>query len=53
MKKGYQDVKDEKIKERTWKSFKERSKILDRFDVKVNGHTASAKFLKEKYGLSQ
>ena len=52
MKKGYKDIKDDKILGKTKKTFQEWSKILDKFNVKVNGHTASAKYLKENYNLS-
>jgi len=52
MKKGYRDISNDKIMEKTKKSFEEWGKILDRFNLRRNGHTASAKYLKERYSLS-
>lgn len=52
MKKGYRDLSEEKIKQKTGKSFKIWKKILDKFNVKDKGHTLTAKHLREKYGLN-
>lgn len=52
MKKGYKNIKDAKVLEKTHKTFQEWKKILNKFNAKDNGHTASARYLKEKYGLS-
>lgn len=59
MKKGYADIGEEVIKNRTGKSFWEWRKILDEFNVKKaglpagrQGHTTSAKFLREVHRVS-
>ncbi len=44
-KKGYKDIKEEVIIKRTRKSFADWRKILDKFDVKKNGHKASVNYL--------
>ena len=51
-KKGYKDIKEEVIVKRTKRSFKDWRKILDKFDVKTNGHNASAKHLKNVYKVN-
>ena len=51
MEKGYKTIKEEVIINKTGKSFKYWIKILDKFNVKKNGHTLTAKFLREKYKL--
>lgn len=43
--KGYKDIKEEVIVKRTGRNFYEWGKILDRFDVKKNGHKAAANYL--------
>lgn len=44
-KKGYKDIKEEVIIKRTRRSFSDWWKILDKFNVKKNGHKAAANFL--------
>jgi len=44
-KKGYKDIKEEVIIKRTRRSFTDWRKILDKFDVKKNGHKAAVDFL--------
>ena len=50
--KGYKDIKEEVIVKRTGKDFKEWKRILDKFDVKKNGHKAAAEFLKNIYKVN-
>ena len=51
-KKGYKDIKDEVIVKRTKRSFGDWRKILDKFDLKKNGHKASVQFLIDKYQVN-
>lgn len=51
-KKGYKDIKEEVIVKRTTRSFNDWRKILDKFDVKKNGHKAAAKHLAEDYKVN-
>jgi transcription initiation factor IIE alpha subunit len=51
MDEGY-DLTEEEIVAETGKSTSEWGKILDRFDVKTNGHEATVKYLKETHNLS-
>ncbi|MDP3882877.1 MAG: hypothetical protein Q8Q48_02370 [Candidatus Staskawiczbacteria bacterium] len=51
-KKGYKDIKEEVIIKRTRKHFNEWRKILDKFNVKKNGHKASARHLTTKYKVN-
>jgi len=44
-KKGYKDIKEEVIIKRTRRSFKDWRKVLDKFDVKKNGHKAAVEHL--------
>ncbi len=45
MKKGYSDIHDSKIRERTGKSTVVWNKILDKFNVRKHGHTLAARYL--------
>ena len=51
-KKGYKDIKEEVIIKRTKRSFKDWRIILDKFDVKKNGHKATAKYLVNTYKVN-
>ena len=51
-KKGYKDIKEEVIVKRTRKSFNDWRKILDKFDVKENGHKAAAAHLMNAYKVN-
>jgi len=51
-KKGFQRISNEAVRKKTGKSTKEWNKILDKLNVKKNGHTLAAKFLLNKYKLS-
>lgn len=51
-KKGYQDIKHEVVVKRTGKSFDEWQKILDKFNVKKNGHNNAVKFLIAKFKIN-
>jgi hypothetical protein len=44
-KKGYKDIKEEVIIKRTGRNFDEWMRILERFNVRKNGHQAAAKYL--------
>ncbi len=52
MKKGYTDLNEEKVVRGTGKPTKYWDKVLDKFDVKRNGHTLTARYLIEKHKLS-
>lgn len=45
-------ISDEKVKEKTKKSWKQWFKILDRLDVKLNGHRYASMTLYHKHKLS-
>ena len=51
-KKGYKDIKEEVIVKRTKRSFEDWRKILDKFDVKKNGHKASVNYLVNTYKVN-
>ncbi len=51
-KKGYKDIKEEVIIKRTRRSFNDWRKILDKFDVKKNGHKSAAMFLNRVYKVN-
>lgn len=51
-KKGYKDIKEEVIIKRTHKKFSEWKKVLDKFNVKKNGHKAAVDFLINRYGVN-
>ena len=51
-KKGYKDIKEEVIIKRTRRSFADWRKILDKFDVKKNGHKKSVNYLVNIYKLN-
>jgi hypothetical protein len=47
-----QHIKDETVRAKTGKGWDEWYKILDAYDVKKNGHTATAKFLQKEHNVS-
>ena len=51
-KKGYKDIKEEVIIKRTGRNFNDWRKILDKFNVKKNGHKAAANFLISMYKVN-
>jgi len=51
-KKGYKDIKEDVIEKRTGKSFGDWRKILDKFNVKKNGHKSAARYLMKIYGIN-
>jgi len=51
-KKGYKDIKKEVIIKRTKKDFNEWWRILDKFNVKKNGHKEAVKHLAIKYKIN-
>lgn len=52
-KKGYKDIKEEVIVKRTKKTFSDWRKILDKFDVKKNGHMAAVRHLRNVHRVNQ
>jgi hypothetical protein len=48
----FRKMSTDAVKTRTGKDWKAWFTILDKFDLTKKGHTASAKFLREKHGLS-
>ena len=51
-KKGYKDIKQEVLIKRTGKDYREWKKVLDKFNVKENGHKSSAEYLKNIYRVN-
>jgi hypothetical protein len=51
-KKGSQRISDETAREKTGKGWEEWHKILEKWGIKDKGHTATAKHLRENYGLT-
>jgi len=51
-KKGYKDIKEDVIIKRTKRSFNDWRKILDKFNVKKNGHKAASKHLTDVYNVN-
>ena len=51
-KKGYKDIKEEVIVKRTKRNFKDWQKILDKFNVKKNGHKAASDYLIKTYKVN-
>jgi hypothetical protein len=49
---NFAKISDEKVKEKTGKSWKQWSKILDGLDVKSNGHRHATTTLNQKHKLS-
>ena len=48
----FQKISDDAVRARTDRVWREWFKILDKFDLTEKGHTQSAKYLREKHGLS-
>lgn len=48
---NFAKISDEAVRARTGKQWGEWFKILDRFNVKENGHKLAARYLFEKYKL--
>lgn len=48
----YRQMSDEAVKAKTGKDWKAWITLLDKFEAKEKGHTLSAKYLREKQGLS-
>jgi hypothetical protein len=48
----FRKMSSDAVKARTGKDWKAWFTVLDKFDLTKKGHTASAKFLREKHGLS-
>jgi hypothetical protein len=48
----YRKMSDEAVKTRTGKDWKGWLTVLDKFDAQKKGHTQTAKYLREKQGLS-
>lgn len=48
---NFRAISDKSVRDRTGKSWKQWLAILDKFDVKENGHRLAAKFLGKRYKL--
>lgn len=51
-KKGPGGFSDEVVKDKTGKSSKDWYQLLEKWGAKEKGHTLTAKYLREKYGIS-
>ena len=49
---GFRKLSQEAVLKGTGKGWKHWFAVLDKWDVQKNGHTASAKYLLEKHGIS-
>ncbi len=49
---GFRRISDEAVREKTDKGWQEWFAILDKWSMKEQGHTKTAKYLQERYGLS-
>ena len=48
----FQKIRDDDVRAKTDKVWKEWFRVLDKFGLKTKGHTEAAKYLREKHGLS-
>jgi len=48
---GFRRISDESVRARTGKSWAQWFRILDRWRAPEKGHTASARHLRDRYGL--
>jgi len=48
----FRKMSSDAVEAKTGKDWKGWLSVLDKFDLKKKGHTASAKYLREKHGLS-
>ena len=51
-KKGYKDIKEEVILKRTRRNFDDWRRVLDKLNVKKNGHKSAAKHLVSRYKVN-